>query len=80
MSHEQEKELEEDEEDYITIGKKGKKDTFDTMDEDNEGFGDEEYKKKMILKLYNDGWAMEEIAKELQISQREIEFIIKMAE
>ena len=80
LSHEEEKELEEDEEDFITIVKKDKKESFDSMDDENEGFGDEEYKKKMILKLYNDGWAMEEIAKELQISQREIEFIIKMAE
>ncbi|MCL1827537.1 MAG: hypothetical protein FWG20_05780, partial [Candidatus Cloacimonetes bacterium] len=41
-------------------------------------YSDEEYRKKMILKLHNDGWALEEIAKELQISQREIQLIIKM--
>jgi uncharacterized membrane protein len=37
------------------------------------------YKKRMVLKLHNEsGWKVEEIAKELQISQREIEFILKM--
>lgn len=80
LDTEEETELKEDEEaNYITIMTKDKKKN-DDFDDEPESFGDEEYKKKMILKLYNDGWAIEEIAKELQISQREIEFIIKMSE
>jgi hypothetical protein len=45
---------------------------------DLDPYSDEEYRKKMILKLFSDGWKNEEIAKELQISHREIQFIIKM--
>ena len=44
-----------------------------------ENFADEEYKKNLVLKLYKDGWKMEEIAKELQMSQREIDFIIRIS-
>jgi hypothetical protein len=81
LNKEEEKELEEDEDaNFITIMTKDSKKNEDFDDDDTEGFADEEYKKKMILKLFNDGWAIEEIAKELQISQREIEFIIKMSE
>ncbi len=47
--------------------------------EKNSGFGDEEYKKKMILKLANDGWENGSIAKELHISVREVEFVLKMS-
>ncbi len=47
--------------------------------EKNAGFGDEEYKKKMILKLANDGWENASIAKELHISVREVEFVLKMS-
>jgi hypothetical protein len=48
-------------------------------EDDYSGFYDEGYKKKMVLRLYNDdGWKVDEIAKELQLSQREIEFILKM--
>ncbi len=82
LDHEEESQLIKEEEDrdrYITIMKKDKPSDND-FQEGFDGFGDEEYKKKMILKLYNDGWAIEEIAKELQISQREIDFIIKMSE
>ena len=48
------------------------------VEEELDPYADEEYRKKMILKLYHDGWKNEEIAKELQISHREIQFIIKM--
>lgn len=37
-----------------------------------------EYKKKMVLKLYKDGWDSEAIAKELQVSQNEVDLILKM--
>ncbi|PID28764.1 MAG: hypothetical protein CSB55_03175 [Candidatus Cloacimonadota bacterium] len=50
----------------------------DSKSYDLSGFGNEEYKKKMIMKFYAEGWDTESIAKELQISQREVEFIIKM--
>ncbi|MDX9870177.1 MAG: helix-turn-helix domain-containing protein, partial [Candidatus Cloacimonadales bacterium] len=73
-------ELKEEEEDFINIVKKDKTDESAPVESDDDAFADNEYKKKMILKLYNDGWAIEEIAKELQLSQREIEFIIKMAD
>lgn len=80
LEKEEEQELiKDEEEDFITIIKKDNK-PEESFDDDNDSFADDEYKKKMILKLYNDGWAIEEISKELQISQREIEFIIKMAE
>lgn len=80
LEKEEEQELlKDEEEDFITIIKKDKKPS-ESFDDENDSFADDEYKKKMILKLYNDGWAIEEISKELQISQREIEFIIKMAE
>jgi|GEM_PF-6339805 len=46
-------------------------------DDSMPSFGDPEYQKKMILKLHNDGWETEAIAKELQISQREVDFILK---
>jgi len=42
-----------------------------------EGIGDQEYQRKMIEKLANDGWDTEAIAKEMNLSQREVEFIIK---
>ncbi|MCD4829326.1 MAG: hypothetical protein K8R90_07885 [Candidatus Cloacimonetes bacterium] len=45
--------------------------------DDTPGIGDPEYQKKMILKLSADGWDTEAIAKEMQISQREVEFILK---
>ena len=80
LSPEEENELEEDEGNYINIVQTDKKVIKATVDSGDDSFADEEYKKKMILKLYNDGWEIEEIAKELQLSQREIEFIIKMDE
>ena len=46
--------------------------------EDSEGFSDNEYRKNLILKLHSDGWNIEEISKELKISQREIDFIIRV--
>ena len=39
---------------------------------------DEEYRRNLILKLFQNGWKNEEIAKEIHISQREIEFVIKL--
>jgi len=39
------------------------------------------YKRKMILKLYNEeSWDIESIALELQISQPEVEFILNNPE
>jgi len=50
-------------------------------DEDLELSQEEGYKRKMVLRLHNeDGWDIDAIAKELQISQREIEFILKNPE
>ena len=49
----------------------------DDIDE-YESFSDDEYRKNLVLKLYKDGWKLEEIAKELQISHREIDFILKI--
>ncbi|HOQ80392.1 MAG TPA: hypothetical protein PKZ69_02815 [Candidatus Cloacimonadota bacterium] len=80
LTAKEEIELKEEEEDFINIVKKDKTDEYAPVESDDDAFADNEYKKKMILKLYNDGWAIEEIAKELQLSQREIEFIIKMAD
>ena len=84
LQEEEEQELIEDEKSVLSFGdldnQNGKESLNNSFDEDFEmdSFGDDEYKKKMVLKLYNDGWDMEEIAKELQMSQREIDFIIKM--
>ena len=76
LNEEEEQELLDDESSSIKIVSPNDND-FDTEDE-MDSFGDDEYKKKMVLKLYNDGWNLEEIAKELQMSQREIDFIVKM--
>ncbi|MCL2064279.1 MAG: procyclic acidic repetitive family protein [Candidatus Cloacimonetes bacterium] len=48
-------------------------------EDDYEAFGDDEYRKNLVLKLYKDGWKLEEIAKEVQISQREIDLIVKLS-
>jgi len=72
LSFEEEIELEKEEEPIINERER------EMEEEDLDPYSDEEYRKKMILKLYNDGWKNEEIAKELQISHREIQFIIKM--
>ncbi len=42
--------------------------------------GDEEYMQKMILKLSQNGWDADAIAKELKISVREVEFVLKTNE
>jgi hypothetical protein len=47
-------------------------------EEEPASYIDDEYRKNLVLKLYNDGWNTEEIAKELQMSRGEIDFIIKM--
>ncbi len=78
LNSEEEEELAEDESKYFKIMGSSNK-AEEQKDEEIDGFGDDEYKRKMILKLHHDGWEVEEIAKELQISQREIEFIIKMS-
>ena len=49
-------------------------------EKESQGVGDEEYQKKMIKKLAEDGWDVEAIAKELKLSQREVEFALKMDE
>jgi len=50
-------------------------------DEDFELPKEDGYKRNMVLRLHNeDGWEIDAIAKELQISQREIEFILKNPE
>lgn len=76
----EEEELLRDEKKYITfLSPSSTNDTPSPNDDDlDEGFADDEYKRKMILKLHNDGWDIEEIAKELQVSQREIEFTLKV--
>lgn len=43
-----------------------------------QGFGEGDYRTKMIRKLSQDGWDAEAIAKELQISQNEVDFVLKM--
>jgi tetratricopeptide (TPR) repeat protein len=42
------------------------------------GLDDTSYKTKMILKLAQDGWDADAIAKELQISRNEVDFVLKM--
>jgi len=42
-----------------------------------EGFGDEEFRKKMVLKLAESGWKNEAIAKELNIKTEEVNKILK---
>jgi len=49
-------------------------------DEDFESLKEGNYKRNMVLKLHNDGWEIDAIAKEVQISQHEIEFILKNPE
>ncbi|MEA1972837.1 MAG: hypothetical protein U9N34_06050 [Candidatus Cloacimonadota bacterium] len=73
ISDDEEKELIEDEE---------KSKLFDELSDDDEdsddsGLGNDAYQKKMILKLANDDWDAAAIAKELRISQNEVEFFLK---
>ncbi len=42
--------------------------------------GDQEYMQKMILKLSQNGWDADAISKELKISVREVEFVLKTNE
>jgi len=53
---------------------------FNIDEEKEEGIGEQDYQKKMIMKLVQDGWDTEAIAKEMNLSQREVEFILKMDE
>ncbi|MDD3050764.1 MAG: hypothetical protein PHR06_06410 [Candidatus Cloacimonetes bacterium] len=53
---------------------------FNIDEEKEEGIGEQDYQKKMIMKLVQDGWDTEAIAKEMNLSQREVEFLLKMDE
>lgn len=47
-------------------------------EEDETAIMDENYKRKVVLKLAQDGWDKKDIAKELKMSTREVDFIIKI--
>ncbi|MDD4156284.1 MAG: hypothetical protein PHY08_06890 [Candidatus Cloacimonetes bacterium] len=78
LDEKEEQELIEEESGSLKFLNSANDDLDDEEENEMDTFGDDEYKKKMVLKLYNDGWDLEEIAKELQMSQREIDFIVKM--
>lgn len=47
-------------------------------EEENISIKDEKIKRRVVLKLAADGWEKKDIAKELKISLREVEFILKV--
>ena len=44
---------------------------------ENDEIEDDEYTRKMVKKFHAEGWSTENIAKELQIAMREVDFILK---
>ncbi len=71
LTQEEEQELMEDE---------APEEEIDGLDGSEPRIGDQEYIQKMILKLSQNGWDTEAIAKELKISVREVEFVLKTNE
>ena len=53
--------------------KKNKKNNFRNQD----GFGNDEFQKKMVMKLSDNGWEAEAIAKELNLKIEEVNKILK---
>ncbi len=47
-------------------------------EDDSETFANDDYIRKMVVKMSQQDWGIEEIAKELKISQSEVDFILKM--
>lgn len=47
-------------------------------EDDSETFANDDYIRKMVVKMSQQDWGVEEIAKELKISQSEVDFILKM--
>ena len=79
ISEDEEKELLQSEKTNIPKPKAAEPDDKKVADDyEPEAYIDSEYRKKMVLKLYNDGWKLDEISKELQMSRGEIDFILKM--
>jgi len=76
ITEEEEQELVEDEEDELNLFD-DLTDDEDSFEESDSGIGNDEYQKKMILKLANEDWDAAAIAKELRISQNEVEFYLK---
>lgn len=86
ITKEEEEDLVEDEENELNLFddiEDNLEDEIDISDDDEDeesGLGKDEYQKKMILKLAKENWDAAAIAKELRISQNEVEFYLKTNE
>ena len=69
-------ELTDEEEEELIDYEQGASD--ESEDDDSETFANDDYIRKMVLKMSQQDWGIEEIAKELKISQSEVDFILKM--